>query len=97
MKKISNMAMKEMRKQTNNFANSIRKDSEDARKQAVENSRALTELNKKGKKKTTKKVKKNQEPVKKQEEVQEVKMHPSFLALFWLSITFLAIKSLLGF
>lgn len=93
MKKISTIAMKEMRKQTNSFANSIRKDSELARKQSIENSRVLTELDKKSK--SNKKAKKNQEPIK--EPVQEVKVHPSFLALFWLSITFLVIITLLGY
>lgn len=95
MKKISNLAMKEMRKQTNNFVNSIKKESEATRKKSIENSRALIELDKKSKKKSNKKAKKSQEPIK--EEVQEVKVHPSFLALFWLSITFLAIITLLGY
>lgn len=96
MKKISNMTMNGMRKQTNNFANSIRKDSEMARKQVVVNSKALTELNKKGKK-SKKKTKKNDATIVEKQEVQEVKVHPSFLALFWISITIAFIATLLGF
>lgn len=92
MTTISNKTMSKMRKQSKKITNSLVKESNEMRKQSMNNSKALIELNRKTKKKPVK----NNVAVEKQE-VQEVKVHPSFLALFWISVTLTFIATLLGF
>lgn len=92
MSKVSNMAINKMRKQTKSFANSMVNESDKMRKQSIKNSKALIEADTK-----SKKSKRNNKITTENKEVQVIKMHPSLVILFWVSIIFGSIITLLGY